>query len=69
MALQELDLVVVHRSGKTNANTDALSTFPLAASADDNPTCGVVSTITAGKTEEGLSAEQHQDTELADIIQ
>ena len=69
MALQELDLVVVHRSGKTNANVDALSRFPLATSADDNPTCGVVATITAGETEEGLSAEQRQDTELAVIIQ
>ena len=29
MALQEMDLTIVHRSGKKNANADALSRFPM----------------------------------------
>ena len=34
MALQELDLTIQHRSGKSNNNADALSRFPLPTSTD-----------------------------------
>ena len=46
MALQEMDLTIVHRSGKRNANADALSRFPMSTTMDHNPTQGVVAAIT-----------------------
>ena len=50
MALQELDLTIVHRSGKHNSNADALSRCPLPTSTDENPTAEVVAALT-GETE------------------
>jgi len=49
MALQELDLHIVHHSGKKNANADALSQYPLPSSQDSQPTAGVVAAVTAVK--------------------
>ena len=69
MALQEMDLTIVHRSARRNTNADALSRFPLPTSADENPTCGVVATLTAEPTEENdLASEQRSDEGLAAII-
>ena len=69
MALQEMDLIIVHRSGRRNANADALSRFPLPTTADENPTCGVVARLTAEPTDENdLAGEQRSDVGLAAII-
>lgn len=46
MALQELDLTIMHRSGKHNSNADALSRCPLPTSTDENPTAEVVAPLT-----------------------
>lgn len=49
MALQKLDLYIVHCSGKKNANADALSRCPLLSSQDSHPTTEAVTTVTAIK--------------------
>ena len=64
-----MDLTIGHRSGRRNTNADVLSRFPLPTSADENPTCGVVATLTAECTEENdLASEQRSDEDLAAII-
>ncbi len=35
MSLQELDLMIVHRPGKANANADTLSRYPLSAEGEE----------------------------------
>ena len=76
MALQELDLTIVHRSGRHNSNADALSRCPLPNFTDEHPAAEVVAVITGGEgtTATGtvgssLSILQRQDDELAPIIQ
>ena len=70
MALQEMDLTIVHRSGKRNANADALSRFPMSTTMDHNPTQGVVAAITvAVDGDEELAERQRCDEDLAPIIQ
>lgn len=73
MALQELDLTIVHRSGKHNSNADALSRCPLPDSTEQNPTEEVVAAITrspagADGEEESLSVLQRRNDKLAPII-
>ena len=75
MALQELDLKIVHRSGKHNANADALSRSPLPSSDDEHPAADVVAAITEDTFETGESKDdgdlavlQSKDSELAPII-
>ena len=52
MALQVLDLTIVHCSGKRNANADTISRFPLLETADDHLNCGLVAVITSSDAEE-----------------
>ena len=52
MAQQELDLTIVHSSGKHNSNADALSHWPLPSSTDNNPTPEVVAAITGATRSE-----------------
>ena len=74
MALQEMDLAIVHRSGKHNANADALSRCPLPTCTDDHPTAEVVAALsgtelqTDGAEEDNLAALQQVDEELKPII-
>lgn len=75
MALQELDLKIVHRAGKHNSNADALSCSPLPDANDDHPTEEVVAAVTweAAKAavsmmEESLGHQQRQDLELFPFI-
>ena len=67
MAIQELDLHMHHRSGKTNANADALSRSPLFVGKDlSSPdTEGVIAAV---EVEADLPACQRQDQNLAAII-
>ena len=45
MALQELNLTIKLRSGKRNANADALSRYPLPDSTDGTPTKAALTTV------------------------
>ena len=69
MALQEMDLTIKHRSGKHNANADALSRFPHTSPADSDAdvSSGVVASVT-GEEVEDLATLQRQDEELRAII-
>ena len=67
MAIQELDLKISHRSGLCNANADALSRSPLAASGPESgPLEGVVAAVSVEESD--LSALQWKDEHLACII-
>ena len=70
MAIQELDLKILHRSGRHNANADALSRSPV--SSPDSEQCGmpfgIVSAITVTGEESDLPALQRGDAELAPVI-
>ena len=68
MAIQELDLSIQHRSGKANANADALSRCPLPSSSDDNQTCELVAAVQAEAREGELQDLQRADQQLAPII-
>ena len=50
MALKELDLTIVYRSGRHNSNSDALSRCPLPTSIDDHPAAKVMAVITEKTT-------------------
>ena len=67
MAIQELDLRIHHRAGRSNVNADALSRSPLASQGSSSAaeTPGVVAAI---ESEEDLSTLQRQDEELTLII-
>ena len=78
MALQELDLVIVHRSGKHNANADALSRCPLPSATDDHPTADVVAALVGtevlpegdrGTDADEMAVLQKEDEELQPIIE
>ena len=45
MVIQELDLSIQHRSGRSNANVDALSRCPLPSNEDRNQTGEVVAVL------------------------
>ena len=52
MAIQELDLKILHRSGRCNANADVLSRSPLPAEEDAHvgETDGVLAALEPGET-------------------
>jgi len=68
MAIQELDIKIRHRSGRSNANADALSRAPLCSKEDSSmgETEGVIANL--GATEDDLPTLQQQDPELAVIL-
>ena len=72
MAIQELDLKIRHRSGRTNTNADALSRSPLPAGEDAHvgETDGVLAALEPGETADqcDLPTIQRRDGELAVII-
>ena len=70
MAIQELDLEIRHRSGKHNANADALSRHPLPVeeSVDASPPNQVVAVVVQ-LNEEGLPELQRADPELSKAFQ
>ena len=68
MALQEMDLTIIHWSGKKNNNADALSRFPLPTTTDGNPACGVAAALAVESGEDELAGAQRSDEELAAII-
>ena len=66
MAIQELDITILHRSGWHNANINALSRSPLpTASGVSNPVYGIVSAMTKQAVESNLPGLQRQDAEIA----
>lgn len=67
MAIQELDLKIYHRSGRHNANADALSRSPLPNSGNDPTPFGIVSAV-AVEVKDKLPLAQRQDEELSSII-
>lgn len=69
MAIQELDLRILHRSGKHNANADALSRAPLASVADASALSsdGVVAAAIPADPGD-LPALQRRDPELASVL-
>ena len=77
MALQELDLKIEHRSGKHNANADALSRYPLLDSNSGTPPeklVAVLATTGSGGEEDSenestLASLQRGDAELAPMIE
>ena len=71
MALQELDLTILHRSGKKNLNADALSRFPLPSSTDPHSTGELVAALAESNvksTGDSLATLQRRDEELVPII-
>ena len=69
MALQELDLVIKHRSGKHNANADAFSRAPLSGVCDATGTPARVIANLSTEEEEDLATLQRKDEELKPIIE
>ena len=75
MAIQELDLRILHRTGKSNANADALSRAPVKGTdkeaRSNGVPFGIIAAIKAGKTavqEDGLSKRQRDDPKLFEVI-
>ena len=70
LIVQELDLEIKHRSGKSNANADALSRNP--TDADAHPVLEVTvatdSVLDGLNSMSDLSAQQRQDPELLALI-
>ena len=70
MAIQELDLRILHRTGKSNVNADALSRAPIAGTDKESGTTvpfDIIAAINAGKSsvaEDGLSQRQRNDPRL-----
>jgi hypothetical protein len=74
MAIQELDLQIKHRAGRSNANADALSRSPLPAGENSNmgDTEGVLATLQPEEETEpemDLPSIQRRDEDLAAIIE
>ncbi len=67
MTIQELDVKILHRSGKHNANADALSRAPLLDT--DSAECAPFGVVAAMSLEEGLKELQRKDQRLAEIIE
>ena len=74
MAIQELDLRILHRTGKSNVNADALSQAPIAGTGKEterNVPFGIIAAINAGRSsvqEDGLSKRQRNDPKLLEVI-
>ena len=68
MALQEMDLTILHRSGKRNVNADVLSRLPLPSAVDEDPTCRLVAAFSGETEETDLPSEQWSDEQLAVVI-
>lgn len=74
MVLQELDLCILYRPGKRNANANALSRFPLQSMAKDSPhPFGIVAAtsvpqVPAKRGDISLGKRQREDPELLAII-
>jgi hypothetical protein len=73
MAIQELDLKITHRSGRSNSNADALSRSPLPPEGNSpvGETDKVIATLgTEGETDPGdLPTGQREDKDLAVTIE
>ena len=77
MALQELDLKVEYRPGKTNSKADALSRYPvslLTTDYEDTQAATLVARVVGSgldaesDEEMALSERQHKDKELVPIL-
>ena len=71
MAIQELDLQILHRSGKKNSNADALSRYPLSTEETPDPApFGILAAITPVLEVEDspFPKLQREDADLAEII-
>ena len=73
MAIQELDLEILYRSGKKNANADSLSRYPTSTQKDDehDGSFGILAMLTPVDESEGnhlISEQQRADPGLADLI-
>ena len=69
MALQELDLTIRHRSGRHNANADALSRAPLVhEGVGDSTEVSHKVIASLSSSEEDLATLQRQDKELCAVI-
>ena len=75
MQLQELDLTIQHRSGKSNANADALPTSST-GSPDDTVIEGVLASISQDEKtmessgeEQTLASLQRADSELKPLVE
>ena len=68
MAIQELDLKIWHRPGRSNANADALSRAPLESVGDvqEEEIAGVIANLVGRESD--LPTLQQQDTELEPLI-
>ena len=68
MAIQELDIKIRHRPGRSNANADALSRAPLEQRDDrkEGEAAGVIARIECQEPE--MSTLQQQDPELAPVM-
>ena len=68
MAIQELDLKIRHRPGRSNANADALSRAPLEPVGDvqEEEIAGVIANLVGRESD--LPTLQRQDTELEPLI-
>ena len=72
MAIQELDLEILYRSGKKNANADSLSHYPTSTQKDDEHygSFGILAMLTPVDESEGnhlISEQQRADPGLADL--
>jgi len=71
MAIQEMDVSILHRAGKTNMNADALSRFPLPdieSQSQESVPIGIVAATEIPTPVDGLREKQRNDQELMDII-
>ena len=72
MAIQELDLKIKHRSGRSNSNADALSRAPLPSGGDllEGETEGVIAALELKQdpSRSDLPIRQREDPDLAAII-
>ena len=70
MAIQELDIRIRHRAGRSNTNADALSRAPIEESVStmEEEAGGVIANISK-EVESELTISQRQDDELLPIIQ
>ena len=68
MAIQELDLQIRHRSGRSNMNADALSRCPLPTEGDSvvSETKGVIAAVEPHEVD--LPMRQRRDKNMATII-
>ena len=74
MAIQELDVRILHRTGRSNTNADALSHPPIGEENKETHTTvpfGIIAAINAGKStvqEDDLPNRQRNDPKLLELI-